>query len=484
MTDHDQPQNTGLPFPAADSSSRLLGTPLGTRTMLHRQRHRRRGCLAALMPRRGFLAQALCLFVALVAFPIGSSAKDEKEGGLEIAHMTHLNSAGWIYGKRGGTPGRPTRNDRTAEEDMARIKVGVGECITLQVNELKDGYRGLEDDVVWQVIEGDAYFGDDHTKTNQTYAEKKYTIQLNIRITGSPDQTQTVKVKVKTEPTVPGTSPVEKRDFYAYTILEFTRVRPNGSVKSFHKKEQYADGYWPRVTKPMAPGFVSGGKLLGAWSVLLLFPEPTDVNFGGDAEGRMHLLEIDRNPEVTNGDGTKTRPPVNIIPAPATTNLIFEPTFVHVPTPEYDYMFEWGYYTDTIGYSKESADGTPFTIPVKEAYLSADHSCEWICDWYYKDGNSAKAYNKALVKNPPSAVGVIKLNERQKFKVFAANKKWDCELEKFGSKVRRELKQSTFNQTRTHGWCPWENPASAPPYHYQDNPPAPYPYIPFVPQNN
>jgi hypothetical protein len=290
------------------------------------------GRFAALTTRRGRLAQVFCLLAALIVCPMAPASPDEKEGGLEILHMTRLNSAEWIYGKRGEMFGKPTRNDKTEEGDKQRRKVGIGECIDLLVVELKPEYRGIEDDVVWQVIEGDAYFGGKHTadKMNNTYVEGRYGVQLNIRITGNPALTQTVKVKVRTEPTVPGSNPVEKRGFYAYTILEFTRVRPNGSVKSFHWKEQHAEGYMPGGEARATPKQISDGVVLGAWSLLLLLPEPTDVNFGGDAEGKVHVLEVDRNPsQMING--TRKRPPVGVKPQPMDTNPFFNSTFVHTP---------------------------------------------------------------------------------------------------------------------------------------------------------
>jgi hypothetical protein len=147
-------------------------------------------------------------------------------------------------------------------------------------------------------------------------------------------------------------------------------------------------------------------------------------------------------------------------------------------------MEEQGYFVDRLSFWVIAPP--PFPTRTGALTITEDHSHEWICDFYYKDGISAKRYNlySPIDVLPPSEVGPLQLDELQKFKVFAGGDKWDVEIEKFGSRVRRGVTQSTFSQTRMHGWCPWGDPLSAHPYHYQVNPPAPYPYVPCVPKKS
>jgi hypothetical protein len=427
--------------------------------------------------RRAFV----CGIVALVSSVFGmapfSWAEEEVEAGLEIQHVTELNSPDWIFGTRDGVNvfGEYIRNGKTSAEDRQRTDVGIGEVIELAVYGRKLGFVGLDEDIQWEIVEGDAYFvtADSVDDTSKTTWKGVSEIQLKILVNGDNAPNQTVRVKVKTKPIVPDSNPVTRRGFTAYATLDFNRKRPIGHATSFHAIGQWKNGIWNGTADLSAIN--SAGVLIGAWTILNVFPLPTSVNFGGPVEGGVKVLELDGNPDGI-GEFAGERIPVVCEPY---SNLYKQLSLKHKPNRRYVGIDESGFFIDNIGYYS--------TLPTiikadSEFYLAPDHCWEWQCNWYYIDGIYAAQYNTAPTDSFANGEFVISYNERQKFKVFGhGSNQWNVKLEKFGSSVRRSNTGNTFTQTRVHGWMPWgeTDPNSAPPC-IEDDVSGPYPYCPYL----
>jgi hypothetical protein len=424
--------------------------------------------------RRAFV----CGIVALVSSVFGmapfSWAEEEVEAGLKILHVTDLNSPDWTFGARSeNSQGEKMRNGKTSAEDRQRTDVGIGEVIKLTLEELKPGYVGLEDDIQWEIVEGDAYFGtansvDDTSKTTWQGVPE---IQLKILVNGDNAPNQTVRVKVKTKPIVPDSNPVTRRGFTAYATLDFNRKRPTGSATSFHTRSQPANGYWFSGDYLLGPGKPIGN-LVGTMSLLNVFPLPTSVNFGGSAEGGVKVLELDGNPYGT-GNFSGKKIPVVREPDDDTFNKLSMP---HQPNRQYVEIGKTGFFCDQVGWFLRlngSNEG--------ELLLGQNHHWEWQCDLYYIDGIFAAQYNMAPTDSFANGEFVISYDERQKFTIFSnAPDRWSMKIEKFGSSVRRSRGGSTFNQERVHAWSPWGYPNSAPPNPDEETQ-DPHDYTGYVP---
>jgi hypothetical protein len=409
--------------------------------------------------RRAFV----CGIVALVSSVFGmapfSWAEEEVEAGLKIQHETELNSPDWIFGVRSENPqGEKMRNGKTSAEDRQRTDVGIGEVIELTLEELKTGYKGFLEDVQWEIVEGDAYFGTDKPaddNINQKTWVETHKVKLKILVDGDSAPSQTVRVKVKTKPIDSRTNPARRRGFTAYAILDFDRKRPTGKATSFHDAKQWKDGFWDKDTDLSAIN--AARQLIGAWTILNVFPLPTSVNFGGPAEGGVKVLELDGNPDGTGEYAGKTIPVVCV----PYSNFYLQLSNEHKTNKYYGNIDKSGFFIDNVGYYgklKKEIDSFSFFQP--------DHYWEWQCNWYYADGFFAAQYNMDPTDSFANGEWAISYNERQKFKVFGyRSNHWDVKVEKFGSSVRRSRTGNTFTQTRVHGWMPWggSDPNSAPP---------------------
>ena len=176
---------------------------------------------------------------------------------------------------------------------------------------------------------------------------------------------RTVKVKVTTvaPPTQPSSVPyVPLTDMYTITI-----VKPTGELKSRHAGLSPTGVNVPNVPLPPPPTPLAG--CIGAWTVLVVIPMPSSVNFGGKFEEGAYTTEWDvKSPPVA---GTFT---------PATGSLLEDAT--HMPMDVYVKIDEGiAGIKDYVGNRQSSQIITQY------------HSCQWECEFRWRDGPGAIAYN-------------------------------------------------------------------------------------------
>lgn len=379
------------------------------------------------------------LYFLIFEFPPNLFANDAM---LTIESKALLLPPCYRYGKPGvNKEGIPTKGGMTKEEAEKRTRVGIAEQIKLNIKRKKPGgYLGQKRNVKWTITEGNAYFGIDHAgKALETKIFRgEYSVLLNMRVSG-PENPNPAKVVVTVTTKPEG---VDDANTASGKII-FWVYRPTGDYTSRHATSQTPDGEKePNPPRNSIPPDVEDhqdtvpkGIITGAWTTLFIFPYPTNVNFGGKGENGVWAIERDGNPK---GKGILT---------PIDGNLF---SVEHKGLGrEYQKVNEFGHIEDSIWWYKENWAG--FVVP------SSTYYCKWICNWYYRDGNSAKKYNDSgEVANPAPPSGNSAPEPAFGFNLFmrveqkfTKTSDYTISIEKFKSTVTRILRQNIYNQTLT-----------------------------------
>ncbi|MDR3228722.1 MAG: hypothetical protein LBT53_04850 [Puniceicoccales bacterium] len=415
------------------------------------------------------------LFAAALLFPLPQAlaGKVAPTPISVINSQTLLCSPDWLNGEIAtDARGNETRNGKTEAAERARRDVGAGEQIELSVgaeNPTSPAAAAAE----WTITEGAdcAYFGEVHSggalEISAVKGARKVT--LNMRVFNEPKK-RVVTVRVRT---FFGTSAAsifgktkQARDIRPQiATLTFQVFAPDAPLRSRHAPD--AEQFPELQTPPDETGFrgkitkadLTAERVLGAWTVLRVFPSPTNINFGGIAEGGIKVIERDGNP-----DGVP-----NIHP---TSGSIFANGMNHNPSDYFGTLDPGGFFNDFISYDYITPFGSRFP-PYPLTTLTQDHTCEWHCHWYWQSGNFASEFNKRLLifhhynraekKADAETLRFLKdakahILQEGIIETFLmsskSGEKGKISVSKFNSTVSRLPTGSTFLQTRYGDWQP------------------------------
>lgn len=216
---------------------------------------------------RGLFAGMLLLFVY-------AAAGDEEEGqdGLDITSTTTLQSALFNLGL----------SQDSAEDDLKRKSIGVGETITINL-EVKDALIGNVEELEWKVED----------EKGVLILPDKMKGKKSIKLRANPAAKEAGKVKI----TVQTGTGLKSKPYHLNVAV------PLGAVAQKTKEGQDT----PLAVQNQMPGVA----FASAWMIVKVTIHPLEVNFSN-----MKILEVDAgyvNPE----HNTENRPPHHPKPTPA-----------------------------------------------------------------------------------------------------------------------------------------------------------------------
>jgi hypothetical protein len=307
--------------------------------------------------------------------------------GLIIVSQTKLHSADYIWSE---TNKKVTELDQFLGQkvqvkagfpnDLARTRIGIGEFIYLKLKG-KPAALGDIKKAEWRILEGSSW-------VDIVGAKKGEVITLGAKVLDGP-LSRTVKVRVMT--TVRKTA-----------TFEFKVLKPNGEIKSRHagkppanteipgvKEDQYDDIHTPKSQEPGKVRVPATG--IGAWTVLVMIPMPSSVNFGGKYQDGLWRKERDISSPPKSGTYKPEKDPRE----PKKLSLFSE--FHHTPNPEETRIWESSASLDRIWYYNEG-----------NSKLSGTHTCDWTCEWSWrgKKMNSRVPFRRVVQKFKASSTGV------------------------------------------------------------------------------
>ena len=254
-------------------------------------------------PRRGLnhklgRRRLLASLLLLALFPLGLSAQDA----IRIVTKTELHSANWLWSEERKIDEYSEYDEFTLLDDgkagfprdYERKTIGIGEKIKLKVKE-KPGSNvaGDKSKASWAIIEGGGWADFEGPTIGES-------VIVGAEVLDGP-ASRTIKVRVTTD-----TTPALTAD------VAFTVVKPSGGFKSRHAGPPPPNADVPSTAQSSPPNTVDVPvsntnpapnpppptisvdftPMIGAMSKLVVIPEPTSVNFGGDFKGGVYFIVI------------------------------------------------------------------------------------------------------------------------------------------------------------------------------------------------
>jgi hypothetical protein len=164
-------------------------------------------------------------------------------------------------------------------------------------------------------------------------------------------------------------------------------------------------------------------EVIGTETDLVVVLEPTNVNFGGDFQGGVYVIEVD-----------KKSPPKPDTFTPSVGSLYA--TSSHDPTNAYAKINAGiaGFVDQLQTYRRKPSPGLNPTT----------HTGQWTCEFQWRDATGAHAYNMLSGKSKATPKGgvIFATDILQKFKIqvvsgTGAGQIQNAEISKFNSKVNR-----------------------------------------------
>jgi hypothetical protein len=173
---------------------------------------------------------------------------------------------------------------------------------------------------------------------------------------------RSVKIQVTTD-----TSPALTATF------DITTIVPDGKLKSRHAGPKPTGIEIPNPEQEFSSKYSPVGDQIGAESTLLVIPMPGKVNFGGDFDKGVYVIEIDKGSPPKRGTYT-----------PAEGSAFAKEK--HRTRDQYS-KIETGTaaFPDQIRYRKTE---------LAMQYITTTYTCVWRCEFRWRDGDGAETYNK------------------------------------------------------------------------------------------